>query len=55
MRRTVIIVLMGSVLAACSAKVPVSNTHPHQQQTRGWIDPPQVGAAPGAPRPAGLD
>jgi hypothetical protein len=59
MRRTAIIALVGSVLAACSTTAPVSKTPPtfaHKYvPPKAWIDPPQVGAAPGVPSPAGLD
>jgi hypothetical protein len=59
MRRTAIIVLMGSVLAACSTTVPVSNPPPtfaHKHVApKAWIDPPEVGEGPGVPNPAGLN
>lgn len=68
MMRAAIIVLAGSLLAACSAKVPVSSARPtahlivHKyvppmppKRDEGWIDPPQVGPAPGVPEFAGLD
>ncbi|MBV9250644.1 MAG: hypothetical protein JO227_15525 [Acetobacteraceae bacterium] len=61
MKCIAITVLVGSMLAACSAQVPVAHTSsvPHKyaapNRDKAWIDPPEVGPNPGAPRPAGLD
>jgi len=57
MRRTAIIVLMGSALAACSTTPPPTYpTFAHKHMApKAWIDPPQVRDGPGVPNPAGLD
>ena len=57
MRRAAIIALVGGLLAACSTTAPKPHpTFAHKHVApEAWIDPPQVGAAPGDPNPTGLD
>jgi hypothetical protein len=55
MRRIAIIVLMGSVLAACSPTVPPPTFAHKHVAPKAWIDPPEVGEGPGVPNPAGLN
>ena len=60
MRRSAIIALVGALLAAaCSTTASIPKPHPtfaHKHVApEAWIDPPQVGAAPGDPNPTGLD
>lgn len=54
MRRSVIIALVGALLAACSTPVPAPKTAYKHVAPKAWIDPPQVGAGSGVPSPAGL-
>lgn len=54
MKRTAIVVLMGSVLAACSTPPPPTFARKHFAP-KAWIDPPQVRDGPGVPNPVGLD